>query len=76
MQLQDLDKLVDELLDLARENSIDDARIFVKDRIEKDIVGPAYNDGFDDAKAWAAKERICKCGIRVKPHRCNTESEF
>ena len=22
------------------------------------------------------KEYICKCGVRVKPHRCSTETEF
>lgn len=31
-----LDVFVDELLDIARENSIDDARIIIRDRLVKD----------------------------------------
>lgn len=35
-----LDLLVENIMDLARENSIDDARIFIKDRIVKDALKP------------------------------------
>lgn len=31
-----LDDFVDELLDIARENSIEDARIIIRDRLMKD----------------------------------------
>lgn len=35
-----LDLLVENIMDLARENSIDDARIYIKDRIVKDALKP------------------------------------
>lgn len=40
MNVKALDTLVDEILDLARENSINDARVFIKDRIVKDALKP------------------------------------
>ena len=33
-----LDLLVENIMDIARENRIDDARIYIKDRIEKDAI--------------------------------------
>lgn len=35
-----LDLLVEEIMDLAREHSIDDAHMFIKDRLVKDALCP------------------------------------
>lgn len=39
-----LDDLVEDILDIARENPIDDARVIIRDRIMKDAVN-AVQDG-------------------------------
>lgn len=39
-EVDPLDALVEAVMDLARENSIDDARIYIKDRIAKDALKP------------------------------------
>jgi len=40
-----------------------------------EIFREAYKLGFA-ASATPANEYICKCGVRVVPHRCQTGKEF
>jgi hypothetical protein len=44
-----LDSLVDAIMDLAREHPIDEVRIYIKDRIEKDAINP-YRSALKRAK--------------------------
>ncbi len=44
-----LDAIVEAIMDLAREHPIDEARIYIKDRIEKDVIKP-YRAALTTAK--------------------------